>query len=126
MKSLQRLRVVSVAAASLLVLLATVCGSQTPEKEFEDFDHSNFDDRSTNIDNEWWPLQPGTQFVYEGFTVEDGKSVPHRVVFTTSLEGSNVELADELTKLIVAQRAFQSNTRIITAADELLEELNRI
>lgn len=45
---------------------------------------------------------------------------------TRALEGSNVELSDELTKLIVAQRAFQANTKIITTADELLDELNRI
>lgn len=38
------------------------------EKEFCDFDPNNFD-RSTNIDNEWFPMKPGTRFVYEGFTV---------------------------------------------------------
>lgn len=43
-----------------------------------------------------------------------------------ALEQANTELADELTKLIIAQRAFQSNTRVVTTADELLEELNRI
>ena len=48
------------------------------------------------------------------------------VISVEALEGANVELADELTKLIVAQRAFQANTKIITTADELLEELNRI
>jgi hypothetical protein len=39
--------------------------------EFADFDPDNFD-RSTDIDNEWLPLQPGTQWVYEGVTVEGG------------------------------------------------------
>ena len=58
-------------------------GGETPEKLFEEFDHDNFD-RSTNIDNEWFPLQPGTQLVYEGFTKEGGESVPHRVVFTVT------------------------------------------
>ena len=41
---------------------------RSPEEEFEqleDIDPSNFDD-STNIDNEWWPLKPGTQLIYEG------------------------------------------------------------
>jgi hypothetical protein len=56
---------------------------ETPEKVFEDFDPNNFD-RSTNIDNEWLPLQPGTQWVYEGITVEDGESIPHRIVFTVT------------------------------------------
>jgi len=41
---------------------------RSPEEEFEqleDIDPSNFDD-SANIDNEWWPLKPGTQLIYEG------------------------------------------------------------
>lgn len=44
----------------------------------------------------------------------------------SSLESSNVELAEQLTDMIVAQRAYQANTRVITTSDELLEELNRI
>ena len=48
------------------------------------------------------------------------------VISVAALEGANVELADELTKMIIAQRAFQANTKIITTADQLLEELNRI
>ncbi len=40
-----------------------------------------------------------------------------------SLEMSNVDLAEELTDMIVTQRAFQANSRIITTSDEMLEEL---
>jgi len=36
---------------------------------------------------------------------------------------SNVDLSDELTNMIVAERGFQSNTRIITTSDEILQEL---
>lgn len=39
------------------------------------------------------------------------------------LEMSNVDLANEFTELIVAQRGFQANSRIISTADSLLEEL---
>jgi flagellar hook protein FlgE len=39
-----------------------------------------------------------------------------------SLEGSNVDLAEEFTKLIVAQRGFQANARVITTSDEVLTE----
>jgi len=39
-----------------------------------------------------------------------------------SLEASNVDLADEFTKLIVAQRGFQANARVITTSDEVLQE----
>src|SRR5207249_3089499 len=39
------------------------------------------------------------------------------------LEMSNVDLAQEFTNLIVAQRGFQANSRVITASDELLQDL---
>jgi flagellar hook-basal body protein len=39
-----------------------------------------------------------------------------------SLEGSNVDIATEFTKLIVAQRAYSANTKVVTTADELLQQ----
>jgi flagellar hook protein FlgE len=44
----------------------------------------------------------------------------------SALEQSTVDLADEFTRMIVTQRAFSASTRIITTADEMLEELTRI
>jgi flagellar hook protein FlgE len=41
----------------------------------------------------------------------------------STLEMSNVDLAAEFTNLIVAQRGFQANSRVITASDELLQDL---
>ena len=40
-----------------------------------------------------------------------------------TLEMSNVDLAQEFTNLIIAQRGFQANSRIITASDEMLQDL---
>lgn len=40
-----------------------------------------------------------------------------------ALEMSNVDLAQEFTNLIIAQRGFQANSRVITASDELLSDL---
>ena len=40
-----------------------------------------------------------------------------------SLEMSNVDLSEEFTDMIVAQRGLQANTRIITTSDEILQEL---
>ena len=40
-----------------------------------------------------------------------------------TLEMSNVDLAEEFTRLIVAQRGFQGNARVITTADEVLQEV---
>jgi flagellar hook protein FlgE len=39
------------------------------------------------------------------------------------LEMSNVDLAQEFTNMIVSQRGFQANSRVITTSDELLQEL---
>ncbi|EPE63112.1 flagellar hook-basal body s family protein [Exiguobacterium sp. S17] len=40
-----------------------------------------------------------------------------------ALEMSNVDLSEEFTEMIIAQRGFQANTRIITTSDEILQEL---
>ncbi len=42
---------------------------------------------------------------------------------SNTLELSNVDIAEEFTSLISAQRGFQANTKIITTTDELLNEL---
>jgi len=41
---------------------------------------------------------------------------------TGSVERSNVDIATEFSKLILAQRAYTSNTRIVTASDEMLQD----
>ena len=40
-----------------------------------------------------------------------------------ALEQSNVELAEEFTKMILAQRGFQANARVLTVSDQLLQEV---
>ena len=40
-----------------------------------------------------------------------------------TLEMSNVDLSEEFTEMIVGQRSFQANSRIITTSDEILQEL---
>lgn len=40
-----------------------------------------------------------------------------------NLEMSNVDLAEEFTRLMVAQRGFQGNARVITTSDEILQEV---
>ncbi|KZE53116.1 flagellar basal-body rod protein FlgG [Brevibacillus parabrevis] len=44
-------------------------------------------------------------------------------VIAGQLEMSNVDLSEEFTEMIVAQRGFQANSRIITTSDSVLEEL---
>lgn len=42
------------------------------------------------------------------------------------LEGSNVQTVEELINLIKAERAFESNSKIVTAASNILQETNRL
>ena len=77
---------------------AATTDSEPVEKEFEDFDPNNFD-RPDAVDNKWFPLEPGTRFIYEGTTVEDdGTVVPHRVEITIT----------DLTKVIGGVRSVVS------------------
>jgi flagellar hook protein FlgE len=43
-------------------------------------------------------------------------------ISASSLEGSNVDIADEFSKLIVTQRSYSANARIVTTSDSMLEE----
>lgn len=42
------------------------------------------------------------------------------------LEASNVQAADEMVSLIVAQRAYEMNSKAITASDEMLQQANNL
>ncbi len=69
----------------------------------------------------------------EGYFVETGNSglpvgtIPGSggtgTLRAGALEMSNVDLAREFTEMIIAQRGFQANTRMITVSDEMLTEL---
>ncbi len=54
-----------------------------------------------------------------GFSGEGSQSS----ITSGALEMSNVDLAQEFTGMITAQRGFQSNARVITTADEMLQEV---
>ena len=41
---------------------------------------------------------------------------------TQSVESSNVDIATEFSKLIVAQRAYTANTKMVTTADDMLQQ----
>lgn len=43
-----------------------------------------------------------------------------------ALEGSNVDIAEELTDMIITQRAYSSNAKVIQTSDEMLEEVTRL
>jgi flagellar hook protein FlgE len=53
---------------------------------------------------------------------EPGSAIQSKIM-SGVLEQSNVDLAEEFTKMIIAQRGFQANARIITTSDEFLQEI---
>lgn len=67
------------------VATAGKSGSAASPKEIQakDFDPANFS-RSWVVDNKWFPLEPGTQLVFQGATTEDKERIPHRVIFTVT------------------------------------------
>ncbi len=42
------------------------------------------------------------------------------------LEGSNVQVVDEMVNMIVAQRAYELNSKAITASDEMMQQANNL
>ncbi len=59
-------------------------------------------------------------------TLREANNGPSGQVVQSSLESSTVDIGSEFTKMIVVQRAFSAATKIISTADEMLEELVRI
>jgi hypothetical protein len=59
-----------------------------------DFDPGFFDENSANITNPWWPVEPGTRWVWKGHATEDGERVERKVMF----------VATDLTKVIAGVR----------------------
>jgi len=54
-----------------------------PELALPDFSAATFDNPTT-IDNQWFPMTPGTHYVFEGFTEEGGRQIPHSIIFTVT------------------------------------------
>ena len=59
-------------------------------------------------------------------TLREADSGPAGKVNATALEGSTVDIGEEFTNMIVTQRAYSAATRVISTADEMLDELIRI
>ena len=67
------------------------------ESLWEEFVPSNFSN-PTEIDNPWFPMRPGMQYVFEGVTEEGGETLEHRVIITVT----------DLTKVIAGVRTLVS------------------
>ena len=57
------------------------------------------------------------------FTTANNIELGTGAIISGQLEMSNVDLTNEFTEMIVAQRGFQANSRIITTSDDILQEV---
>jgi hypothetical protein len=65
------------------VLEPTVEPTVDPEFALEDLGTATFD-HPTEITNKYFPMKPGTEFVYDGFTREGANQIPHSIIFTVT------------------------------------------
>ncbi|MDR2167495.1 MAG: flagellar basal-body rod protein FlgG [Clostridiales bacterium] len=56
----------------------------------------------------------------------DGETAVTSDILQGFLESSNVQLAEEMVRLIIAQRAYEVNSRTIQASDEMLQQANNL
>lgn len=95
---MRQLRVRISLVLMFLLLLVSACGAKSSVQEFENFDGDNFDD-TVGISHTYFPLKPGTQYIYDGFTNDDaGNRVARRLIVTVT----------GLTKVIGGVRAMVS------------------
>lgn len=56
----------------------------------------------------------------------DGMTAQTSVILQGFIEMSNVQLAEEMVRLIIAQRAYEINSRAIQASDDMLQQANNL
>jgi uncharacterized membrane protein len=108
-------------AVALLALATASCDSEgavaedsgpTPgevpplAERYEDFDPTNFDATSIDIDNPYLPLAPGTRLVHEGVDIRAGKKVPHRIDFIVT---DVTQVVNGVRTVVIWERDFVRN-----------------
>lgn len=81
--------------------------------------------------NEWGLRREGSNhFSATGASGEGVEGVAGTVNYGTiaqsTLEGSNVDMAEEFTKMIITERGFQANSKVITTQDQILQVLYQL
>jgi hypothetical protein len=83
--------IVSLAVISCLVMFSAVAGAARTQSKgltgsAQDFKRAQFDNSSTHISNQWFPLKPGAQLTYKGSAIPEGEKarVTRRVVSTVT------------------------------------------
>ena len=71
-------------------------------------------------------LYTATEASGEALNEETNNALEKSSVAQGFLEGSNVQVADEMVNLIVAQRAYEMNSKAIQATDEMMGQANNL
>jgi hypothetical protein len=79
-----------------------------PCKPVTRFDRHDFS-HSTEVTNKYFPLVPGTQFILDGTTNQDGQIIPRRVVFTVT---DLTKVIDGVRTVVIWDRDFNSGKLI--------------
>lgn len=70
-----------------------------------------------------WAVSPASG---EALNEATNRNVVRSRMVQNYLEGSNVQVADEMVNLIVAQRAYEMNSKAITTTDEMMQTANNL
>jgi len=101
--------IVHIITAAIAAMVASFAPSVLAVDDRTDLlkiDPKNFS-RPTIIDNKYMPLKPGSQAVYEGWTMDEGKKIPHKVIqIVTDL----VKEINGIDTLILWERDFKENS----------------
>lgn len=76
----------------------------------------------TSVGDNYYTTSPNTGAVTVGLAAQNGFGT----IQGGSLEGSNVDLTVELTNMIIAQRGFEMNSRVITVENQNLQTLTQL
>ena len=86
--------------------------AQPPDSiEASDYDPAFFDESSAIIDNPWFPMPPGTQFVYRGSTLEGKERIHHSTKFTVT---DLTKVIDGVRTIIVWDRDYSGGVLVET------------
>lgn len=81
-----------------------------PEENIANFSPDNFDN-PTEITNQWMPLTPGTQYIFEGVTEEAGIVTEHQVIFTVT---DLTKVIDTVESVVIWDRDYSQGELVET------------
>jgi hypothetical protein len=111
------LHLVALSAASVVLVSACAGRGEEPRPRADaparavtinDFDPNNFSN-PTNIDNPYFPLRPGTRWVWEGQAVEEGEQIDRRVEITVT---DMTKVLNGVPAIVIIDKDFNNNELI--------------